>query len=189
MKYASHKHHRRSIRLKGYDYSEEGGYFVTICTHNRECLFGEIVEGEMRLNEIGKIVKEEWLRTPIIRENVEFDEFVIMPNHLHCILFIVNKRRGVWQYTPTKESTNISTPFRSPSKTIGAIVRGFKSATTKRVNEIHKISGIPLWQRNYYEHIIRNEEDLNNIRTYIDENPTDWYYDKENPENVKLKYV
>ena len=109
----------------------------------------------MVLNEFGKIAQDEWNRTSQVRENVMLDAYVIMPNHLHGIIMVSRKNRGVWQYTPTSG-------LRSPSQTIGAIIRGYKSAVTRRVNE--KTPGLPLWQRNYYEHIIRNEDDLNEIR-------------------------
>jgi len=98
MTYDSQKHHRRSIRLKGYDYFQEGGYFVTICTHNRECLFGNIINSQMELNEYGLEVVKGWLKTPELRPNIELDEFIVMPNHLHGIVII---RRGVLQYAPT----------------------------------------------------------------------------------------
>ncbi len=180
------KHHRRSIRLKGYDYSREGGYFVAVDTWKHECIFGEIVGAEMRLNEIGNIVRVEWYRTSEIRSNVELDEFVVMPNHMHGIIIIHENetdvsryRRGVSQYAPTEQSG--PTKFRSPSRTVGAIIRGFKSATTKRINEIrckgisqYAPSGDPVWQRNYWEHVIRDENELNRIRNYIINNPVKW---------------
>lgn len=101
MKYDQEKHHRRSIRLQGYDYSQPGAYFITIVTHTRACLFGEVVEREMRWNEWGKIVREEWLRTGYIRPNVELDAFVVMPNHIRGII-ILNIGRGTLQRAPTK---------------------------------------------------------------------------------------
>jgi REP element-mobilizing transposase RayT len=177
MKYDPEKHHRRSIRLKEYDYSQSGAYFITICVYNRECLFGEIVNGEVRLNEWGTIVEKELLKTPALRSNVLLDEYVVMPNHLHGIIVIMDHCRGVLQYAPTRR-------LRSPSQTIGAIVRGFKSATTKRINEMRAAPGMPVWQRNYYEHIIRNENELNEIREYIVGNPIKWAEDENNPVNL-----
>jgi putative transposase len=173
MKYDPDKHHRRSIRLKDYDYSQAGAYFVTICT-NKESLFGEIEDGEMRLNQYGSIVHEEWLRTAELRNNIQMDAFVVMPNHMHGIIMITDDGRGVLQYAPTKS-------FRSPSQTIGAIVRGFKSTTTKRINELRGSFGTSVWQRNYYEHVIRDEDDLNRIREYIQNNPLNWDQDENNP--------
>jgi REP element-mobilizing transposase RayT len=179
MTYNPRVHHRRSIRLHGYDYSQSGEYFLTLCSHNRINLFGSITAGVVQLSWIGKIIHDEWIRTEELRQNVNLDAFVIMPNHFHAILIIRDEgrepyRRGEWRFAPT-----ISTPFRSPSKTIGSIVRGFKGATTKRINQIRETPGTPLWQRNYYEHIIRDEFDLQRIREYILNNPTNWDSDSE----------
>jgi len=174
-------HRRRSIRLRDYDYSQQGAYFVTVCAWNRECLFGDVVQGEMRSNEYGRIVENEWRRTSTVRSNVETDDFIEMPNHFHCIL-VINERRGVLQYAPTNE-------LRSPSQTIGAIVRGFKSAVTKSFNTIRATPGIPVWQRNYYEHIIRDENDLARIRQYVADNPMTWADDKNNPLNLKNVFL
>ncbi|MBN2039158.1 MAG: hypothetical protein JW864_03895 [Spirochaetes bacterium] len=182
------KYHRRSIRLKEYDYSSAGAYFVTICTQNRECVFGEIINDNMILNKYGEIVADEWLKTPEIRKNVGLDSWIVMPNHFHCIIIINYSCRGVLQYAPTMLQNSPSnkipdtSAFRSPSQTIGAIIRGFKSAVTKRVNEIKQEYNAKLWQRNYWEHIIRNEEELYHITRYIIENPIKWNIDKLNPE-------
>ena len=167
------KLNRKSIRLKGYDYSREGAYFVTICAQNRECLFGEIVDDKMVLNKYGEIVKNEWQRTGDIRPNIETDCFVVMPNHVHGI---INIRRGVLQYAPTNG-------FKSPSQTIGAITRGFKSTTTKQINILRDTHGQCIWQRNYYEHIIRGEKDYNRIHEYIQNNPLKWELDSLHPMN------
>lgn len=172
------KWRRRSIRLKGYDYTQAGGYFITLVAHDRQCLFGEIINGEMRLNEYGAIVTEEWNHTAMIRPNVELDAFVVMPNHIHGIIMIVC--RGESQFAPT-ETIEPKQPFRSPSGTIGAIIRGFKSATTKRINQSRNTPGVPVWQRNYYEHIIRNDKDLHAIQGYIVNNALQWELDRENP--------
>ena len=162
---------RRAIRLPNYDYSQSGAYFITICTHQREWLFGEIHNKKMLLNEFGNIARDEWLETPKIRPNLELGEFIIMPNHIHGIIWIKDDeigRKSVSLYAPTPPT------FRSPTKTIGAIIRGYKSSVTKQINIIRKLSGFAVWQRNYYEHIIRNEKDLNNITRYIKFNPNDW---------------
>jgi len=170
------RHHRRSIRLAGYDYSQAGAYFVTVCAHDRICLFGDIMNGDMRLNDAGKIVHDEWLRTAGIRSNVELDVFVVMPNHFHGIILLHPDGRGTLQRAPTVEQ------FGKPtSNTIPTIVRLFKSASTKRINEIRHTPGAAIWQRNYYEHIIRNDESLNRIREYIMTNPIRWEADEENP--------
>jgi len=174
-KYDPQRHHRRSIRLRGYDYSRPGAYFITICTQDRACLFGEIVDGKIRMNDAGKIVHDEWLRTADIRPNVELDAFVVMPNHLHGIIVLHPDRRGTLQRAPTVEQ------FGKPtSNTIPTIVRLFKSAVTKRINEHRGTPGARVWQRNYYEHIIRNEKSLNNIHEYIANNPMKWKWDREN---------
>jgi REP element-mobilizing transposase RayT len=190
LKYNQEKHHRRSVRLQGYDYSGPGAYYITICAWNRECIFGEIIDGEMKLNEYGKVVHREWMCTGNIRPNVELDEFVIMPNHIHGILAINYRmnvlrrgmpRRGVLPYTPA----NVG--LRSPSQTIGAIIRGFKSTVTKSINILCNTPGIPVWQRNYFEHVIRNEKELFRIREYIRINPVQWDMDEENPVNIKKR--
>ena len=198
------KFHRRSIRLSNYDYSQSGAYFITICTHQREWLFGEILNEKMLLKEFGNIARSEWLKTPKIRANIELGEFIIMPNHTHGIIWIKDYKvdckgvldgeeggevdskgvlgskegsevysKGVLQYAPTTTPTYTSN-FESPSKTIGAIIRGYKSSVTKQINTIRKLPGFAAWQRNYYEHIIRNEEDLYNITQYIKNNPSNW---------------
>ncbi len=172
MKYNPEKHHRRSIRLKGYDYSQAGCYYVTIVNQNRECLFGDVVDGEMVLNELGKIVQDEWLKTAQIRKNIELDIFVVMPNHVHGIIIIDANPVGVIRrITPTKP--------RLFSNSLGSIIGQFKSVVTKR---IHKM-GIQhfKWQRNYWEHVIRDENELNHIQEYIINNPLKWDFDDENP--------
>ncbi|MBI2919330.1 MAG: transposase [Chloroflexi bacterium] len=173
-------YHRRSIRLPGYDYAQAGAYFLTIVAHDRECLFGEIVNGGMSPNSAGLAIESQWLNTPQLRPQAVLDEYVVMPNHFHAIVVIIGERRGVLQYAPTQYAPT----FRSPSQTVGAIVRGFKSATTKRINVVRVAPGLPVWQRNYYEHIIRNEASLHHIRQYIANNPARWTFDPENPAAV-----
>lgn len=210
------KHHRRSIRLQGYDYTRAGAYFITICTQGRECLFGEIVDGEMILNELGRIVQEEWEKTPAIRREMELDAFVVMPDHIHGIVIIrespvgddgagdgmgngvgngmgngmgngVGNGVGAYGNTPlhtppnTQPQTNHA-PFRSPSKTIGAMVRGFKAASTRSINARRFSPGAPVWQRNYYEHIIRDDAEWTQIREYIEYNPARWKEDEVYPD-------
>lgn len=169
-------HHRRSIRLADYDYSAEGGYFITIVTQGRINLFGEIVDGNMRLNEFGKVVWEEWFKSTSIRHEIELDmdEFVVMPNHIHGIVYINDDRgRGDRPVAPTK-------PVGPPPKSIGAFVAGLKSSTTKRINALRNTPGASLWQRNYYEQIINSEKDYDNIVNYIYYNPLKWEIDSEN---------
>ena len=212
MTYNPDTHHRHSIRLKDYDYSQAGAYFVTICSWQRECLFGGIVDGDMVLNDVGRVVADEWEKTPSIRSNVELDACAIMPNHFHGILFIndtvapktvgAHRRAPCWDrrdggcYIETE--TNIKTrahvgaittrahigaPLRRQSGSIGSIVAGFKSATTKRINIIRANPGGPVWQKNYYERVIRDENELTRAREYIVNNPMQWELDKENPVN------
>ena len=195
-------HHRRSIRLKGYDYSQEGLYFVTICVQNRECLFGKIVNGEAELNEIGEIVKNEWEKSAEIRKEINIHTYIIMPNHLHAIVEIVGnvgangiRPNETGEYhrpnetdeyiRPNETGDSISgechSPLRSPSKTIGALVRGFKSSVSKQL-------GFSPWQRNYYEHIIRNQNAYQTISEYIENNPAKWENDTFNP-NVRANAI
>ncbi|HBF88606.1 MAG TPA: hypothetical protein DDX39_08195 [Bacteroidales bacterium] len=247
MKYNPQKHNRKSIRLKEYDYSEEGLYFITIVTQNRTEIFGKIKNGEMILNPLGKIAQEEWIKNVEIRKNISLQEYIIMPNHMHGIIQINYSVEGVLQYAPTENKTlqyaptenktlqytptendilkHAPTPtekFKSPSQTIGAIIRGYKGATTKRIKELiyeeNKIknsssssstgvlqyaptgisteislSEIPtsenlteinidlsksIWQKNYWEHIIRNKKSYQNISNYIKNNPLKWDEDK-----------
>lgn len=152
-------HQRRSIRLPHYNYHQAGAYFITISVHNKICLFGEITNGIMRLNDVGQLVVSEWQRTSSIRPNVELAQFIVMPNHIHGIIVIKNSgTRGVLPYS--------SETFRSPSQTVGSIVRGFKSATTKRINEMRQMPSAIVWQRNYYEHVVRNDDELTRIGEY-----------------------
>ncbi|MBI3247833.1 MAG: hypothetical protein HYZ50_15120 [Deltaproteobacteria bacterium] len=172
-------YHRRSIRLPGYDYRQSGMYFVTIGTWERQSLFGAVVGGEMRLSEYGQIVKEEWLRTLLLRPGVDLDEFVVMPNHLHGILVLPaeNVRSvGAHSCAPLPQQRL----YRQP-RSLGSLLAGFKSAATKRINDLRHMLGMPLWQRNYYEHIIRNEDELHHVREYIQTNPLRWELDRENP--------
>ncbi len=182
MRYDPQNHHRRSIRLKGYDYTQPGAYFITICTKDRAHLFGEVVNGEMRLNDAGRIVWEEWFKTATLRPYVQLneDEFVVMPNHIHGIIWIVDDVGATRRVAPTRVAPTMDAPHGPKSGSIGAIIGQFKSVTTKRINDLRGTPGVPVWQRNYYEHIIRNEEALERIRTYIQTNPLRWAFDREN---------
>jgi putative transposase len=194
MNYNPAIHHRRSIRLKGYDYSQEGMYYITICCHNRNCLLGDVVNGEIILNEYGTIAFNEWLNTPNIRRNVELDVFVIMPNHIHGIIILngrgelhspcmggLNPPQNPPDITPHDHPIDnkwgeLHSPLIGPSNNIGAIVRGYKSSVTKQINLLN--IGCTVWQRNYWEHIIRNEQSHNRISAYIANNPAKWNDDK-----------
>lgn len=145
-------------------------FFVTICSFNRAALFGEIENGKMLLNELGQIVDNEWLKTEKIRKNVKMDNYIIMPNHFHGI---INIRWGTARRAHTKEQ------FGKPvAGSLPTIIRSFKSAVTKRINEIRNTQGQHVWQRNYYEHIIRDEFDLYRIREYIISNALNWDKDE-----------
>jgi REP element-mobilizing transposase RayT len=187
MNYDPQKHNRRSLRLKGYDYASPGLYFVTICTHNQLCLFGQVTNGTMVLNKWGKIARDEWRRTASIRDNVALDAFVVMPNHVHGIIQIIDTDNNVvvGAYRDTPLLRNIDPDqqpeFRSPSKTVGAIVRGYKSAVTTRINKKRNTAGRKVWQRNYHDHIIRDRESLERIRYYIRNNPSQWEKDQHHP--------
>ncbi len=170
----SDNHHRRSLRLQGYDYTQEGAYFVTVCLRDRACLFGDISDGKMILNDAGLIAEKHWHDIPAHFPHIELDEFVIMPNHIHGIILI--NCRGTACRAPTTEQ------FGKPvAGSLPTIIRSFKSAVTKRFNSSYNGSGYRIWQRNYYEHIIRDDASLNLIRQYIMENPSRWAEDEENP--------
>jgi putative transposase len=168
---------RHSIRLKDYDYSLEGAYFVTTCANGYKCLFGEIENGKMCLNRFGSIVNEFWVEIPAHFTNVVIDTFVAMPNHLHAIVTIVNDRRGEVT-SPTQKGAETA-PLRK--HTLGQIIAYFKYQTTKSINKIRLTPGNRIWQRNYYEHVIRNENDLNEVRQYVIDNPVQWDMDENNP--------
>ena len=160
---------RRSIRLRGHDYTQPGAYFVTIVTQGHRYVLGDIVTGKILLNDTGRIVSRawEWLATQYAY--VELDGFVVMPNHLHGIIVIAEHRAGDSRIAPTKR------------KPLGRLIGAFKTVSTKRVNLAQNTPKQPLWQRNYYEHIIRNEADLDRAREYIMNNPLRWETDGENP--------
>jgi putative transposase len=178
---------RRSIRLKRYDYSYPAGYFVTICTHLRECLFGDISEGNLMLNAFGDVVMEEWQRTKQMRQNVDLDAFIVMPNHFHGILVLEGTvppgdRRGTMHRAPTPQLEQFGKPTVN---SIPTILRGFKSSVTLRVNMIRGTPKRPVWQRNYYEHVVRNETDLEELRQYIQNNPLKWLEDENHPDPIR----
>ena len=174
MSYNNNFHHRRSTRLQGCDYSAPGFYFITICAKNREHLFGEILDGEMRLNDDGEIAKQYWGNVSKYYDQIFIDSMVVMPNHLHVIVLIVNGSRG--GVTPPLPRANYF-------PTLGQIIGYYKYQTTKIINEKNDLIGRKIWQRNYYDRIIRNEKSLQKIRDYIINNPFNWQLDIENPIN------
>ena len=229
--YNPQMHNRRSIRFKGYDYTQAGLYFITICCQNRACLFGEIENGKMMLNDAGAIANDCWLNIPNHFPNAILHEYVIMPNHVHGIIELVGannhspktnnhspKTVGANNHSPVSKlhspknkknnnsvigdnraknvsvignnrAKNVSvigdnraknvSPLRSPSKTVGSVVRGFKIGVTKWMRQ--NTDTFYIWQRNYWEHIIRDDISYENISQYIINNPTKWNNDKLNP--------
>jgi len=173
MPYDPRQHRRRSIRLKGYDYSQEGAYFVTICTHKFRLLFDK--------EENRNIAERCLLDIPSHFPFVELDEWIVMPNHIHGIITIAYDGRGTACRAPTSER------FRKPiPSSIPTIVRSYKSAVTKRINAARGTPGARGWQRNYYEHVIRDEEELNLVRQYVMGNPLQWDTDENNPDRHDL---
>ncbi len=257
MTYDPEIHHRRSIRLKGYDYAEAGAYFVTICVYGRECLFGEVVEGTVRLNPAGEAVQAVWQGLPEHYPSVVLDAFVVMPNHVHAIV-ILKRQTGATPESPvgagletgaglrpaptsaqntpgivmmeqgsvgvvsagmvsvrtvsvgavsvgaglrpaqdynmdrsdqgrSDQGRSETCPYRGHGGEVAPlseIVRAFKSFSSRHINRLRDNPGVPVWQRNYYERIMRNDDELNRARTYIAENPLKWAEDRENPVNV-----
>jgi len=179
MIYDPAKHHRQSIRLKGYDYTTTGMYFITVCVYQRQCLFGELINSDMRLNQCGEIIVNEWSRSQLIRQEIELDSWVIMPNHFHGIV-VINSNVGANGYSPPQPHDN---SFQMKPRSLSSLMAGFKSVTTKQINILRNSPGLPVWQRNYYDHIIRNEESLTKIRQYILDNPLSWDKDRLNPNN------
>jgi putative transposase len=222
MKFDPNLHHRRSIRLKGHDYSQAGMYFVTLCAKGRQAVLGEVIENEVVLSEIGKVVVECWLEIPSHFPNVELDQFVVMPNHVHGIVIIkeslvgtrhavsplgesqanhsgkgfiyeTQSREGLMNQTPTRRETDHQSSttkdsssgwplMKGPGVTLGKVIRAFKAKCSKLIHD----AGHPnfSWQRNFYEHIIRDERDLDRIRRYILDNPINWEHDDNFPRNI-----
>jgi REP element-mobilizing transposase RayT len=182
-------HRRRSIRLREYDYSRPGYYFVTICIHDRtQYLFGDIVRNEMVLNDIGKIAERCWQKIPSHFPHVKIDEFIVMPNHMHGIIHMGDSFNivGVQNFEPLRKTNPLHNKFRHIiPRSIGSIVRGFKIGVTKLVRE--REPGMVVWQRNYYDHIIRDENSLHLIRNYIRNNPARWDSDHENHIDLEIR--
>lgn len=173
---------RRSIRLPDFDYTRPGAYFVTICAHDRACLFGEIVDGEMRLNRWGEVVQQTWDAVPGHFSNVALDQFVIMPNHVHGIIVLNDDDRvGAQFIAPGNIMSTANSGAINRAPTIGNIVRCFKARCTYVINLLRHTPTPPVWQRNYYEHVIRNDHDLTTIRDYIAGNPARWTDDENHP--------
>lgn len=179
---------RKKIRLKNYDYSKPGCYFVTICSKNNGDIFGHIVNDKIILNKYGKIVKKIWTEIPEHFQHVELDEYIIMPDHIHGI--IKNVCRGLIYQTRVNSDMINHAPttdwilMKKKGITLGEIIRHFKAKATKQMRNLKGDNTFKIWQRSFYEHIIRNEESLNKIREYIKTNPATWAYDEENPDHI-----
>jgi REP-associated tyrosine transposase len=154
---------RRPIRLPGYDYANPGAYFVTICAHERRCLFGRIADTQMIANAFGKAVETCWLGLANHYAHLSLDAFIVMPNHIHGILFFDEAPEGQHGLFET--------------------VRALKTFSARRINKLRNQPGNPVWQRGYHEHVVRNDMALDQIRRYIANNPARWQYDRENPAN------
>ena len=215
MEYNPAVHRRRSIRLRGYDYSQAGAYFVTICSQSRICFFGDIVDGDICLNDSGRMIQAIWDNLPIRFHHIRLDEFTVMPNHIHGIIILARRGESCIRpdirpesngplgdhhsgdhilgdhkdrpYGTLPETENYThRPHGTLSNTFGRIVQAFKSISTHKYIIGVKQSGWPpfpgkLWQRNYWEHIVRYESEMNRIREYIRNNPSQWELDKLNP--------
>jgi putative transposase len=195
MGYDPDRHHRQSIRLRGYDYTQAGAYFVTIVVQNREHLLGDIVDGVMRLNDYGRVVLAEWNKLPARFPQVTLDTSAIMPTHQHGVIVIGDHGRGEASadknlclpnpvrrtLRPYDQSADASPlqPNGTVSGSLGAIMQNFKSTSSRRVNALRNTPGAKLWQRDYFERVIRNDRELNAIRQYIIDNPMNWNLDHE----------
>ena len=170
----SDKRVRRLLRLKNFDYSSPGAYFVTLCSYHREQLFGQVVNEEMKLNETGDMVKSVWYDLPKHYSNIELDQFVIMPNHVHGIIAFCDSVGAGLKPAPTTLQNH----------GLPEIVRALKTFSSRNINLFLKTPNRPIWQRGYYEHVIRDEESLNKIRNYIIQNPLSWHLDRENQDRI-----
>jgi REP element-mobilizing transposase RayT len=178
----NHLPQRRSIRLKGFDYAQAGAYFVTICSHERELLFGSVIEGKSIPNHLGNIVIDCWELIPIHFPNIILDAFILMPNHIHGVIMITEPDVGAG--SPRPASTKIpsgaeTAPLQRPA--LGQIIAYFKYKSTKQINQKQATPGSRVWQRNYFEHIIRTEKSPNAVRNYTEGNPLRWDLDRYNP--------
>jgi putative transposase len=195
------RHRRRSVRLDGHDYAQPGSYFVTVCTRDRACLFGHVVNGEMHLNDAGEVVRRCWEDIPHHFPFVELDASVIMPNHVHGVIVITEPPPtppGKGEASvPPGTSGDLSGSHASPlrQRPIGtqpgspsAIVQNFKSISTREINAARSAPGTPLWLRNYYEHVVRNDAELAAIQEYIVANPARWDDDENNPAFMEGDY-
>lgn len=183
---------RQSLRFKGYDYSLPGAYFVTTISKRRVCLFGEVRKGNIVLSDIGRVVEKCWHNISKNFPYVRLDEFVLMPNHLHGILFLFEAKGKGEAFSAINtdlddinfENASPLRPHGTQSRSLGSVIQNFKSVSTRMVNRRYFKAGNKIWQRNYFERIIRNDRELYAIRQYIRDNPLNWRRDLENPTNI-----
>ena len=182
MKKFQNKYSTQSSRIQGYDYAQNGAYFITICTKDKKHFFGKVKAGKMILSEIGKIVDNEWQKTEKLRKNVILDEYIIMPNHFHAILFINNSDNVETHCNASLRcDKQYKNKFGPQINNLASIVRGFKGSVTRQVH----IAGFAnfAWQSRFYDRIIRSDIELNKIREYIQINPREWDSDRNNISN------
>ncbi len=190
MKFDSHLHRRQSIRIPGIDYTQAGSYFITVATKNKESLFGQIINDVMISNKLAAIVQEEWERTAVVRPGLQLDAFIVMPDHVHGLITILEDGGGVTVGAKMQlkgggvngQGRGSASPLRNgnfipnapPPGSIGAIVGQFKSITAKRINSARQTPRMPVWQRNYYERILRDEQGYQNTLNYIVNNSNNY---------------
>jgi REP element-mobilizing transposase RayT len=163
---------RRSLRLAGYDYSRPGAYFVTICMDGRQCVLGSVTDAGLLLSPMGQVVRGAWEDLPNHYQGIELDEFVVMPNHVHGVVVLRGQVGAGFKPAPTENQRH----------SLSEVVRAFKTFSARGINELRGTPGLAVWQRNYYERVVRDEEELNRIREYIQTNPFNWHLDRENPD-------
>jgi len=168
------------MRLKGYDYSQAGIYFVTACAHRRICLFGEVKGSEMVSNEFGQVVHTLWLRLAERYAQATLDALVLMPNHIHAIVEIADVAGNVGAI----HELPLQDQLQRRRMLIPRVVGWLKMTSAKRINLMRGTPGVPVWQRNYWEHVVRNEESMRRIREYIMSNPQRWHLDRQNPDRI-----
>ena len=184
MNESTDKHHRRSLRLKDYDYAQSGAYFVTIVTRGRACLFGEVLDGDMQLNDAGRMVQSVWDDLPAHYPRLKPDEFVVMPNHIHGVIMLSDRITAGDGDVGTDGRAGFKPAPTNAQHGLLEIIRALKTFSAQHINELRHTIGASIWQRNYFEHVIRDEESLNRIRQYILDNPARWEFDRENPAAV-----
>jgi len=189
MRFDPELHRRRSIRLLEYDYSSAGAYFVTVCTQGKSCLLGKVSDSAVYLNAYGRLVWDCWNHLPDHYPSIRLDAFVIMPNHIHFIVWITKLLVGAGLPCPDLDAPSPPnragepSPYEAMMKSqLAQVVAYFKYQSTKQINASRRMPGVPFWQRNYYEHIIRSQKSLEAIREYIEMNPVNWLQDNENPD-------